>query len=51
MICTTFTAMRFLHSLFTSVWTSAVGLVDHPSDGPPAHEYRGPSGTAAPAAR
>ncbi|MBK8474838.1 MAG: hypothetical protein IPL39_00630 [Opitutaceae bacterium] len=44
MLCTSFTSMRFLHSFFSSIWTSAVALVDHPSDGPPAHEYRETSG-------
>ena len=44
MICTTFATMKFLRSLFTSVWNNAVALVDHPSDGPPVHEYRASSG-------
>lgn len=47
MRCTSFRSLRFLRSLFTSVWDGAVALVDHPSDGPPAHEYRKATGAQA----
>lgn len=41
-----FHAMRFLHALFTSLWTNAVALIDHPAEAPPSRVARAGDGTA-----
>ena len=41
-----FHAMKFLHALFTSLWTNAVALIDHPAEAPPSPGARAGDGTA-----